>query len=147
MLHMLKLHSLSWPPGGNSSGCIEVSPSSLSHLQVVQEPGQVQASLGSIPVVVRPDVFEPSIGKHTVVVLWEEEEEEEDQTLRSPWTFAIVQFLVFRALTPRGRRHVDGRGRVVHAVVPAAQELGADPQRTGAAQRLDPPHLRRENLK
>jgi len=24
MLHVLKLHSLSWPPGGDSSGCIEV---------------------------------------------------------------------------------------------------------------------------
>jgi len=29
MLHLLKLHSLSWPPGRNSSGCIEVYPSSV----------------------------------------------------------------------------------------------------------------------
>jgi len=27
MLHVLKLHSLSWPPGGDSSGCTEVNAS------------------------------------------------------------------------------------------------------------------------
>lgn len=44
------------------------------HLQVIQEPGEVQAPVSSIPVMVGPDVFEASISKHTIVVLWEEEE-------------------------------------------------------------------------
>lgn len=39
------------------------------HLQVVQEPGEVQAPISSIPVVVWPDVFEASISKHAIVVL------------------------------------------------------------------------------
>lgn len=44
------------------------------HLQVIQEPGDIQAPVSSIPVVVGPDVFEASISKHTIVVLWEEDE-------------------------------------------------------------------------
>lgn len=58
------------------SGCSVIRP----HLQVVQEPGDVQAPFSSIPVVVGPDVFEASVGKHTVVVLWEEEEQTADQS-------------------------------------------------------------------
>lgn len=40
------------------------------HLQIIQEPSEVQAPLGSIPVVVGADIFEASISKYTVVVLW-----------------------------------------------------------------------------
>lgn len=48
----------------------------LTHLQVIQEPGQVQAPPSSIPVAVRTHVFETGVREHAVVVLWEEEEEE-----------------------------------------------------------------------
>lgn len=48
------------------------------HLQVIQEPGEVQAPFSSIPVVIGTDVFEASISKHSVVVLWEEEERTAD---------------------------------------------------------------------
>lgn len=56
------------------------SYSVVPHLQVVQEPGDVQAPFSSIPVVVGPDVFEAGVSKHTVVVLWEEEEQTADQS-------------------------------------------------------------------
>lgn len=48
----------------------------LTHLQVVQEPGQVQTPPSSVPVVVGTDVFEAGVREHAVVVLWEGEEEE-----------------------------------------------------------------------
>lgn len=40
-----------------------------THLQVVQQPGQVQTPLSSVPVVVRTDVFEAGVHEHAVVVL------------------------------------------------------------------------------
>lgn len=46
-----------------------MKPSVPPHLQVIQEPRQVQAPLSCVPVVVGPDVCEASICKHTVVVL------------------------------------------------------------------------------
>lgn len=40
-----------------------------THLQVIQEPGQVQTAFSRVPVVVRTDVFETGVPKHAVVVL------------------------------------------------------------------------------
>lgn len=57
---------------------------SPSHLQVIQEPGEVQAPLSSIPVVVGPDVCEASISEHTIVVLWDEEE---NKARLKPWIY------------------------------------------------------------
>lgn len=45
-------------------------------------------------------------------------------------------------LTPGGCRDVNGRRRVVDAIVPTPQELCPDPQRTSPSQSLDPSHLR-----
>lgn len=38
------------------------------HLQVIQEPIDVQTPFSSIPVVVRTDIFKTSISEHTIVV-------------------------------------------------------------------------------
>lgn len=39
------------------------------HLQVIQEPSEVQPPFSSIPVAIGTDVFEASVSKHAVVVL------------------------------------------------------------------------------
>lgn len=41
----------------------------LTHLQVRQQPREVQTPFGSVPVVIRTDVFKTSVSEHTVVVL------------------------------------------------------------------------------
>lgn len=49
-----------------------------THLQVVKETAEVQPLLGGVPVVVRADVLEAGVGKHGVVVLWEQRERERE---------------------------------------------------------------------
>jgi len=45
MLHVLKLHSLSWPPGGDSSGCIEIYASCVkAALSLLTTRGRLVAS-------------------------------------------------------------------------------------------------------
>lgn len=113
------------------------------HLQVIQEPIDVQTPFSSIPVVVRTDIFKTSISEHTVVVFWEEEED----SVKAPLG---LKKCYFPLLTPGGCRHIDGGCHVVDTIVPAPQKLCPHPQRSSPAQRLDPSHLREnmwENMK
>lgn len=61
-------------PNREGQGASLISqPVTPPHLQVVQEPSEVQPPFSSIPVAIGTDVFEASVSKHAVVVLWEEE--------------------------------------------------------------------------